>query len=157
MNLLFRFALLIVVMKDESYSTMYIIVTPHSTFRYKNLVGHRWSYWRVSPFRGKIRQQTFFLLLKNWLYFILICLAFIGSRIFTVTATGPQDISDIVYSIVGASPAPTYFAIDVDGRITVRTDLTQDNNKQYQVCCHTDISFEICYYKTLKELNVIRI
>lgn len=60
-------------------------------------------------------------------------LYFPGSQLFLVSATGPQDVSDIVYSIVGASPAPTYFAIDNNGRITVQTELTQDNTNQYQV------------------------
>lgn len=62
-------------------------------------------------------------------------LNFIASRIFTVTSTGPDSVSDIVYGTVGNVPAPTYFSIDNSGQVRVQTDLTQDNTVEYYVSC----------------------
>lgn len=50
-----------------------------------------------------------------------------------MTADGPDLSSDIVYTVIGNSPAPTYFSIDNGGQVTVLTDLTRDNLIEYTV------------------------
>lgn len=59
---------------------------------------------------------------------------------FTVQATGPNLLGELVYSTVGNSPAPTYFSVNGEGAVTVATNLTRDNTAQYEVllselCC----------------------
>ena len=57
----------------------------------------------------------------------------VDSTIYTVSASGPDLVGDLVYGVVGNSPAPSYFDVGNDGKVKVLTDLTQDNTNDYQV------------------------
>lgn len=58
----------------------------------------------------------------------------LGDTIFTVRATKPNLLGELVYTAIGNSPATTYFRIEEDsGEVKVAANLTRDQSTQYQV------------------------
>ena len=60
-----------------------------------------------------------------------------------VSSSGPDASSDVIYTVVGTSPAPTYFSVDNDGVVRVQTLLTSDNTVEYYVSLHNVFNYSL--------------
>ena len=86
----------------------------------------------------------------------------VATSLYRVTANDNDLIGNIVYTVIGDIPAPSYFSVDsTSGAISARADLTLDTTLQYTVSgmwCDTSTGStqkQLKYMNTTVVLNVM--